>query len=249
MGLDEREGEEFGLLVTLAGVLFGGFLAFVLLFPTSLASSLVLVSALATVVAALGFSTVFTVRHDALAASRVHDAEIVRRVSRSARREQNLPIDDALAATSELWFSSWYRDVARERTPAAWLLVYSAAGFAAATVAAIAWGLQLPWGILFCLSGGLAFLAFVLTRVDLRELLSPGERRLGAKLLVPLVSRDIKPRWKIAQMAIAYDPRIRRMSAELESRPLGELGSLDDLLSVVSGQGWWMDSGTNHPRE
>jgi hypothetical protein len=249
MSADERMTEQVGVLITIASVLFGGFIAFVLLFPSSLALSLVTVSGVATIVAALGFSMVRTARQDALAASRGHDAEIVRRVEKWARRDQNLSVDDALAAATELWFSSWYRELARERTPTMMLLLYSAVGFVTATTVGIAWGLQLPWGIAFCLSGGLAFGALILTRIDLRQLVelngASGWRKAARALLYP----GIPPRWDITRTSIAYDARIRRMAAELESGAVSSLRTLNDLLTVVSGQGWWMDETPISPRE
>jgi hypothetical protein len=249
MALDERGTERFGLLVTLAGILLGGFVAFVLLFPSTLGAALVTISAIAVAIASLGFSTVFIVRQDALAASRVHDAEIVHRVERAARREQNLPIDEALAATSELWFSSWYRELARGRSPPMWLLLYSALGFTCATIVGIGWGLQLPWAIAFAVSGGLAYSAVILTQIDLRDLVGVLGDGYRQTIVRALLYRDIAPRWELTQTAIAYDSRLRSMAAALETRPGRQLRSLDNLLSVVSGQDWWMDSSVSRPRE
>jgi hypothetical protein len=249
MGLDEKQGEAFGLLVTLGAILLGAYLAFLLLFPTALGASLVTVSAVAAAIAAIGFSTVFVVRQDALTASRAHDAEILRRVAKWARREQNLPVDDALAATSELWFSSWYRDFARQRTPAMLLLLYSAIGFVCATIVGISWGLEVPWALVFWVSGALAFSAFVLIRVDLRAMVNVQGSGYWHTAVRTLLYRAISPRWNLTQTAIAYDARIRRMAAELEAKPVSDSGSLNDLLSAVSGQAWWMGSVTNSPRE
>jgi hypothetical protein len=249
MSADEQETEEIGVLITVASILLGGFIAFVLLFPTSLAASLVTLSAAATVLASLGFLTVFTVRHDAVAAARNHDAEIVRRVEKWARREQNLSVDDALAATTELWFSSWYRDLARSRTPPMMLLLYSGVGFVCATVVGVSWGLQWPWGLAFVVSGGLAFAALILTRVDLRALVGLQGTSTWRSVLRTLLGHDISARWEMTLTSIAYDARIRRMAVEMETPPGARPRTLNDLLSVVSGQGWWMEATPGSPRE